>query len=161
IEIRDQKFAHVSPDASRLGVPGQNLNGVVPWKQRIPGVVLDRLLRQLRRRLAAELDIHFVANILDRSAVLILDLAANIHHRPLAAAAAREGSLAPWILHPTGQLLSRAIQLEIFHLDWDAKTAKRTAQHRGLPKLPLLARGGELFNLLSPKLPPPVIKLRA
>ena len=68
----------VSADPAGFVVARQNLDGVSPRQQRVARVVLDVALDQLGRGLAAELDLHLVADVLHRGPVLIFDFADEI-----------------------------------------------------------------------------------
>ncbi len=110
-------------------LPGNSVKPVSYWIGRV---------RQLTRGLFAELDVQLVAHVLDRVAVVVLDLADEVDERSRGAASLRQLQLAARDLHGDRHEVLRAIELEVVHLHRNRDVGDRVVQHQRFLELPFL-----------------------
>ncbi len=131
-----------------VGVARQDLDDVLARQQREAGFVLDRPRAELARRFLTEPDVQFVADVLHRVAVAVLDLTDEVDECPGGAAALRQFELAAWDLHGDRHEVLGAIELEVVHLHRDRDVGDRVVQHQRFLELPLLVGVGEAAERL-------------
>src|SRR5260370_26187048 len=129
IQVRYYKLIQIGPDPSRFVVARQKLQTVSSRQQCEPGVILDRLLRQLPRSRPAQLDIHLVPYVRHRDVVLVLHFADEIDQRVLRAPLARQRQFAARNFRHHRHEVLRRVQLQVIHLHGDRQLRDRVAQH--------------------------------